>query len=92
MLQGERHVAWSEVQSSLAYSYRMLHQQVCLCIDPMPGMTLADSRSIACLLFAVQPAGTTYWACEFVSLLLIPWGIDFMVCLGNVMTSNLVEA
>ena len=47
--------------------------------------------SIACLFFAVEPRGTTYWAFQFVSLILIPWGIDFMVCLGNVMVSNLVE-
>jgi hypothetical protein len=33
-------------------------------------------NSIACLLFAVEPKETSYWACQFISLMLIPWGID----------------
>lgn len=32
--------------------------------------------SLAPLLFAVEPSGAIYWACQFVSFVLLPWGID----------------
>ncbi|EIW66522.1 hypothetical protein TREMEDRAFT_70106 [Tremella mesenterica DSM 1558] len=43
------------------------------------------------LLLAVEPRGTRYWYCEFWALILFPPGIDFTVCLGNIMISNLVS-
>ena len=31
---------------------------------------------LANLLYAVEPVGTNYWACEFIAGLLLPFGID----------------
>jgi hypothetical protein len=31
---------------------------------------------IGCMTFAIVPLGTSYWACEFIGLILIPAGID----------------
>ncbi|CAD6589695.1 MAG: hypothetical protein TREMPRED_005476 [Tremellales sp. Tagirdzhanova-0007] len=46
---------------------------------------------IGCMLFAVEPAGTNYWACEFIGLLILPFGIDYAVGIGNILVSNLVS-
>lgn len=35
--------------------------------------------SLSCLLFAVEPTGTNYWACEMIAMILIPFGADMSV-------------
>ncbi|WWD15702.1 hypothetical protein CI109_100124 [Kwoniella shandongensis] len=41
-------------------------------------------------LFAIEPLGRTYWANEFVSNIMTPFGADFTVGIGSVLISNLV--
>lgn len=38
-----------------------------------------SSTSLSCLLFAIEPTGTSYWACEMIAMLLIPFGADMWV-------------
>ena len=35
-----------------------------------------SDESAACWMFAVQPIGTNYWACEFIANLVNPFGAD----------------
>ncbi|KAL7420663.1 hypothetical protein Q5752_004614 [Cryptotrichosporon argae] len=46
---------------------------------------------LANLLFAVEPDGTTYWACEFVGLICLPFGADLTVGVGSIVMSNLCD-
>lgn len=41
-------------------------------------------------MYALRPEGLIYWAIEFPAQLLLPWGIDFAIGLGNILVSNLV--
>ncbi|GFZ44917.1 hypothetical protein JCM24511_02643 [Saitozyma sp. JCM 24511] len=46
---------------------------------------------VGCMTFAIVPLDTSYWACEFIGLILIPAGIDLTFGVGNILLSNLVE-
>ncbi|ORX35315.1 major facilitator superfamily domain-containing protein [Kockovaella imperatae] len=43
------------------------------------------------LLLAVNPEGSIYWGCEFFSALTLPYGIDYVVGVGSILISNLVD-
>ena len=32
--------------------------------------------SVSSVLYAVEPRGTNYWACEFIATLCLPWATD----------------
>lgn len=42
-------------------------------------------------MYALKPEGVIFWAVEFPAQVLIPWGIDFAIGLGNILVSNLVS-
>lgn len=42
------------------------------------------------MMYALKPEGVVYWAVEFPAQVLLPWGIDFAIGLGNILVSNLV--
>lgn len=43
----------------------------------------------ACILYAVEPVGTSYWAMEFVACCCLPFGADMTVAVGSILMSNL---
>ncbi|WVQ78178.1 hypothetical protein IAT38_000261 [Cryptococcus sp. DSM 104549] len=57
-----------------------------------PYLLMFGGFSTACAnwLFAIKPVGVTYWANEFVSCIMNPFGADFTVGIGSVLISNLV--
>jgi MFS family permease len=46
---------------------------------------------VACLIFAVEPENTIYWACEFISMLCLPFGADLTTGIGSILMSNLCD-
>lgn len=49
------------------------------------------SSGLSCFLYVVKPANLTYWAIEFVSAVLLPFGADFTVGTGSILMSNLAR-
>lgn len=52
---------------------------------------LANDR-ISSLLYALIPPDTNYWASGFIAQLFVPWGPDFIICIGNVLVANMVDS
>ncbi|RSH80151.1 hypothetical protein EHS25_007256 [Saitozyma podzolica] len=46
---------------------------------------------VSSVIYAVASPDVSYWATGFVAQLLLPWGIDFTMCIGNVLAANLVR-
>ncbi|KAL7424622.1 hypothetical protein Q5752_000306 [Cryptotrichosporon argae] len=46
---------------------------------------------MTCLLYAVEPTGTIFWAVEFIALLCLPFGADLTVGVGSILVSNLCD-
>lgn len=43
----------------------------------------------ACILYAAEPAGTSYWAMEFIACCCLPFGADMTVAVGSILMSNM---
>lgn len=43
----------------------------------------------ACILYAAEPVGTSYWAMEFIACCCLPFGADMTVAVGSILMSNM---
>lgn len=43
----------------------------------------------ACVLYAAEPTGTSYWAMEFIACCCLPFGADMTVAVGSILMSNM---
>ena len=71
------HISASKSQGVLYYQWRIPSLRVNLLIkSPSDHLLTAVAPRLSCLLFALEPTGTNYWACEMIAMLLIPFGAD----------------